>query len=169
MSPLPGAATPPTNRPPTLRPGWHAKARARKPSSAANADVLMENRKGLAIDSQITQADGRAVPLLALEMVESLGVEAGHARCRQRLRQQELRQELRDHQVTPHIACKPTSIIDDRTTRHPGYAICQQKRADLSKKSSDCSRPSAGLRKTRHRGVTGGMRFRPCFPYNRSR
>jgi IS5 family transposase len=37
-------------------------------------------------------------------------------------------QELRDHQVTPHIACKQTSIIDGRTTRHPGYVISQQKR-----------------------------------------
>jgi IS5 family transposase len=36
--------------------------------------------------------------------------------------------ELREHQVTPHVARKPTSIIDARTTRHPGYAISQQKR-----------------------------------------
>jgi hypothetical protein len=35
--------------------------------------------------------------------------------------------ELRDHQVTPHLACKATTIIDERTTRHPGYLISQQK------------------------------------------
>jgi hypothetical protein len=36
--------------------------------------------------------------------------------------------ELRDHQVTSHLACKATTIIDERTTRHPGYLISQQKR-----------------------------------------
>jgi hypothetical protein len=35
--------------------------------------------------------------------------------------------------VTPHIApnvhaTKPTTEIDGRTTRHPGYAVSQQKR-----------------------------------------
>jgi len=28
--------------------------------------------------------------------------------------------------VTPHIAMKDTSILDGRTTRHPGYAISQK-------------------------------------------
>jgi len=32
------------------------------------------------------------------------------------------------HQVTPHLACKATTIINERTTRHPGYLISQQKR-----------------------------------------
>jgi hypothetical protein len=38
---------------------------------------------------------------------------------------------LRDLNVTPHIAqntTNHTSAIDARTTRHPGYAISQQKR-----------------------------------------
>jgi hypothetical protein len=39
--------------------------------------------------------------------------------------------DLRDLNVTPHIAQNTTnrsSAIDARTTRHPGYAISQQKR-----------------------------------------
>jgi len=39
--------------------------------------------------------------------------------------------DLRDLHVTPHIAQNTTnrsSAIDTRTTRHPGYAISQQKR-----------------------------------------
>jgi hypothetical protein len=40
----------------------------------------------------------------------------------------ELVAALRDHRVTPHLACKATTIIDERTTRHPGYPISQQKR-----------------------------------------
>jgi hypothetical protein len=38
---------------------------------------------------------------------------------------------LRARQVTPHVAQHTTnraSAIDGRTTRHPGYAISQQKR-----------------------------------------
>jgi hypothetical protein len=39
--------------------------------------------------------------------------------------------DLRDLNVTPHIAQNTTnrsSAIDARTTRHPGYAVSQQKR-----------------------------------------
>ena len=61
-------------------------------------------------------------------------------------------QELRDHQVTPHIACKQTSIIDERTTRHPGYAISQQKRKRVEE-IFGWLKTVAGLRKTRHRGL----------------
>jgi IS5 family transposase len=50
-------------------------------------------------------------------------------------------QELRDHRVTPHFACKQTSIIDARTTRHLGYLISQQKRKRVEE-SSDGSKPS---------------------------
>jgi len=59
---------------------------------------------------------------------------------------------LREHQVTPHIARKPTSIIDARTTRYPGYAISQQKRKRIEE-IYGWLKTIAGLRKTRHRGV----------------
>ena len=115
--------------------------------------VLMENRNGIAVNSQVTQADGRAEPQAALAMVEeipgqqrvTLGADKGYDR-------QELVQELRDHQVTPHIARKPTSIIDERTTRHPGYAISQQKRKRVEE-IFGWLKTVAGLRKTRHRGL----------------
>jgi hypothetical protein len=54
--------------------------------------------------------------------------------------------------VTPHLACKPTSIIDARTTRHPGYALSQQKRKRIEE-IYGWLKTVAGLRKTRHRGV----------------
>jgi hypothetical protein len=59
-------------------------------------------------------------------------------------------QELRYHRVTPHIACKSTSIIDDRATRHAGYAISQQKRKRIEE-IFGWLKAVAGLRKTRHR------------------
>jgi transposase len=115
--------------------------------------VLMENRNGLAINGQVTQADGRAEPQAAIAMVEeipgqqrvTLGADKGYD-------SKEFVQELRDHQVTPHIACKATSIIDHRTTRHPGYAISQQKRKRIEE-IFGWLKTVAGLRKTRHRGV----------------
>jgi transposase len=115
--------------------------------------VLMENRNGIAVNGCVTQADGRAEPQAALAMVEeipgehrvTLGADKGYDR-------KEFVQELRDHQVTPHIACKQTSIIDARTTRHPGYAISQQKRKRVEE-IFGWVKTVAGLRKTRHRGV----------------
>ena len=115
--------------------------------------VLMENRNGIAVNGCVTQADGRAEPQAALAMVEeipgehrvTLGADKGYDR-------KEFVQELRDHQVTPHIACKQTSIIDARTTRHPGYVISQQKRKRVEE-IFGWVKTIAGLRKTRHRGV----------------
>jgi transposase len=115
--------------------------------------VLMENRNGIAVNGQVTEANGRAEPQAAIAMAEeipghqrvTLGADKGYDT-------KELVRELRDHQVTPHIARKPTSIIDERTTRHLGYAISQQKRKRIEE-IFGWLKTVAGLRKTRHRGV----------------
>jgi len=80
----------------------------------------MENRHGLAVKLLCTQATGRAEPEAALAMIEELRAGSGDLGGRQRLRQKALVQEMREHGVTPHFARKQTSIIDQRTTRHPG-------------------------------------------------
>jgi IS5 family transposase len=51
----------------------------------------------------------------------TLGADKGYDR-------KQLVQEMREHRVTPHFARRQTSIIDQRTTRHPGYALSQRKR-----------------------------------------
>ena len=115
--------------------------------------VLMENRNGIAVNACVTLAEGRAEPEAAVAMAEeipgphriTLGGDKGYD-------SKEFVQELRDHQVTPHIACKQTSIIDERTTRHPGYLISQQKRKRIEE-IFGWLKTVAGLRKTRHRGV----------------
>jgi len=115
--------------------------------------VLMENRNGMAVNGCVTQASGRAEPEAALVMVAAipgwhritLGADKGYDR-------KALVEQLRDHQVTPHLACKPTTIIDARTTRHPGYRISQQKRQRVEE-IFGWLKTVAGLRKTRHRGV----------------
>jgi len=115
--------------------------------------VLMDNREGLAVGGCVNQATGRAEPEAALELVETIpgwgrvtvGADKGYDR-------REFIQELREHQVTPHLACKPNSIIDARTTRHPGYAISQRKRKRIEE-IFGWLKTVAGLRKARHRGV----------------
>ena len=101
----------------------------------------------------VNVATGRAEPEAALKLIERIpgwdrvtpGADKGYDR-------KEFIQELREHQVTPHIACKPNSAIDGRTTRHPDYAIsqCERKRIE---EFFGWLKTVAGLRKTRHRGV----------------
>ena len=115
--------------------------------------VLMENRNAIAVNGCVTLAEGRAEPEGAVAMVEeipgqhriTLGGDKGYD-------SKEFVQELRDHGVTPHLACKQTSIIDERTTRHPGYLISQQKRKRIEE-IFGWLKTVAGLRKTRHRGL----------------
>jgi IS5 family transposase len=75
----------------------------------------------------------------------TLGADKGYDRG-------EFVRELRDRQVTPQIARKSTSIIDQRTTRHPGYLISQRKRKRVEE-IFGWRKTVGGLRKTRHRGV----------------
>jgi Transposase DDE domain len=115
--------------------------------------VEMENRNGLAVNSRLTQAHGRAEPSAALEMVEeipgegrvTLGADKGYDR-------KEFVRELRDHNVTPHIAQKQWSAVDRRTSRQAGYAISQTKRKRVEE-IFGWLKTVGGLRKTRHRGV----------------
>ena len=115
--------------------------------------VLMENRNGIAVNGCVTLAEGRAEVKAAVAMVEeipgqhhvTLGGDKGYDT-------KEFVQEMRDHRVTPHLALKTTTIIDARTTRHPGYAISQQKRKRVEE-IFGWLKTVGGLRKTRHRGV----------------
>lgn len=61
-------------------------------------------------------------------------------------------QELREHHVTPYLTRKPSTIIDERTTRHLGYLISQRKWKRIEE-IFGWLKTVAGLRKTRHRGV----------------
>ena len=129
------------------------KAAGKEAKLSYAGHVRMDNREGLAVGARVNQATGRAEPEAALELVEEIagwgrvtvGADKGYDR-------KAFIQELRDHRVTPHIARKATSIIDARTTRHPGYAISQKKRKRIEE-IFGWLKTVAGLRKTRHRGV----------------
>jgi hypothetical protein len=57
--------------------------------------------------------------------------------------------------ATPHVAQNNkgrTSAIDGRTTRHPGYAVSQQKRKRVEE-IFGWMKTVGGMRKLRHRGL----------------
>jgi transposase len=94
--------------------------------------VLMENRHGLVVNATVTPATGTAEREAALALVEAqastrritLGGDKNYDTAA-------FVDALRERQVTPHVAqhtTRRTSAIDGRTTRHPGYAVSQQKR-----------------------------------------
>ncbi len=63
--------------------------------------------------------------------------------------------DLRELNVTPHVAQNISgrrSAIDERTVRHPGYAVSQRKRKRIEEVFGWMK--TVGLmRKTRHRGA----------------
>ncbi len=63
--------------------------------------------------------------------------------------------EARNRNATPHVAQnnkKRKSAIDRRTTRHPGYAVSQQKRKRVEE-IFGWMKTVGGMRKLRHRGL----------------
>ncbi len=117
--------------------------------------VLMDNRHGLAVQTQLTPATGRAEREAALAMTTRLrcGATLGADKAYDL---PEFVAALRQHGLTPHVAQNITahrgSTLDGRTTRHPGYAVSQRKRK-LIEELFGWLKTVAGLRKTRHRGV----------------
>ena len=92
----------------------------------------MEHRSGLIVDTLVTPADGYGERDAGLVMVErrpgrhrlTVAADKGYDT-------KDFVAGLRSMTATPHLAQHTTgrrSAIDDRTTRHPGYAISQQKR-----------------------------------------
>jgi transposase len=89
--------------------------------------VLMENRNGLVVDAVLTQATGTAEREAALSMLANvpgqhritLGADKNYDTAN-------FVNSCRDRIVTPHVACRETTILDRRTTRHQGYQVSQR-------------------------------------------
>lgn len=117
--------------------------------------ALIENRHGLAVDVELTEANGRAEREAGLEMAKrlrskgrpTLGADKGYDT-------QDFVDGLRELGVTPHVAQNTngrSSRIDGRTTRHAGYGQSQKKRK-LVEQIFGWMKTTAVLRQTRHRG-----------------
>jgi transposase len=117
--------------------------------------VLMEHRSGLIVRTHVTPADGHGERDAALVMVQQLpGRQRITVAADKGYDTRDLVAEFRAMHATPHIAqhtTKRRSAIDARTTRHPGYAISQQKRK-LVEQGFGWMKTVGGVRKLRHRG-----------------
>ena len=120
-------------------------------------NLLVENRNGLIVTTELFQANGTAERDAALVMLEqissnhrvTLGADKGYDT-------RDFVVECRNLQVTPHVAQNTKrrggSAIDERTTRHAGYGISQTKRKRIEE-SFGWLKTIALMRKVRHRGI----------------
>ena len=130
------------------------KGRGKEAKLCYMGHLMAENRHNLIVDARLSEAKGTAERETALDMIadnakpgSTVGGDKNYdtagfiAGCRAR-------------GCTPHVAQNDTnrrSAIDARTTRHPGYAISQQKRKQIEEPFG-WMKTVGGLRKTRHRG-----------------
>jgi transposase len=120
-------------------------------------NVLIENRNGLVVDAELLQANGTAERDAALLMAERIeGNQRVTVAADKGYDTQELVREMRDMNVTPHVAQNDKrrggSAIDGRTTRHAGYQVSQVKRKRIEEVFG-WLKTVGMLRKTRHRGI----------------
>ena len=118
--------------------------------------ALMENRSGLIVQGDLTQADGHAERRAALDMIHrhspgstrqlTLGADKGFDAA-------EFVADLRQACVTPHVAQKSRySAIDCRTTRHEGYALSIKHRKRIEE-AFGWAKTVGGMAQTVYRGV----------------
>ena len=137
------------------------------------AHALMENRNGMLLDFQVTQATGTAerdsVPVLLDQAWErrfrpkTVGGDKGYDT-------RDCVAAMRERRVTPHVAQNTTrrsSAIDGRTTWRPGYAQSQRVRKRVEK-IFGWMKTVGGLRRTRYRGLdrTGLAGYLVVTAYN---
>ena len=117
---------------------------------------VMENRNGLVVASEVSQATGKAERDAALGMVRSLngahqktlGADKGYDT-------REFVADLRINRITPHVAQNLSRIggsaIDGRTVRHKGYGQSIQSRKRIEQVFG-WIKQAAGLRQLKARG-----------------
>jgi IS5 family transposase len=129
--------------------------------------ALMENRNGLAVGGCVTIASGTAEREAALDLVDKHRPEARTGGKRRitlggdkGFDVADFVDELRRREVTPHIAVQDhltksgkrrKTKIDDRTTRHPGYALSQRIRKRIEE-IFGWTKVQGGQAKTKFRG-----------------
>jgi len=133
------------------------KGNGKEAKLSYNGNLLIENRNGLIITTELFQANGTAERDAALVMLEQLsGEKRVTVGADKAYDTKDFVAECRNMQVTPHVAQNINrsggSAIDKRTTRHNGYAISQKKRKRIEE-SFGWLKTIALMRKVRHRGI----------------
>jgi transposase len=115
--------------------------------------VLMENRSGMVVDIETTQATGTAEVEAGVRLLDAVG---GDRRLTiggdKNYDQRPFVDACRAMNVTPHVAQKQHSAVDGRTTRHPGYQVSHTIRKRVEE-IFGWQKTVGGLRKLRFRGV----------------
>jgi DDE family transposase len=120
-------------------------------------NVLIENRNGLVVDTELLQCSGTAERDAAMLMAERIeGDERVMLAADKRYDTKDFVKEMRHMNVTPHVSQNDRrpggSAIDGRTTRHAGYKVSQQKRKQIEEVFGWLKTVGA-LRKMRLRGL----------------
>jgi transposase len=134
------------------------KGKGKEAKLSFSAHALMENRNGMLVDFRVDKATGDAERWNALKMLNdavpgnsqiTVGGDKGYDTF-------DFVSGCRALGVTPHVAQNLKrsggSGIDERTTRHPGYAISQVKRK-LVEEIFGWMKTIGGFRRTRFKGL----------------
>jgi transposase len=122
------------------------------------AHALMENRNGLLVDFQLTQATGTAERDVTPELIKAAKERYFHPKTLGGDKNYDTKDcvaALRALGVTPHVAQNTSgrrSAIDGRTTRHPGYGVSQRIRKRVEE-IFGWMKTVGGFRRTRYRGL----------------
>ena len=120
-------------------------------------NLLIENRNGLVVDTELVLCSGTAERDAALDMAAriegdqrvTVGADKGYDT-------RGFVEEMRARNVTPQVSQNINrsggSAIDGRTTRHAGYSVSQRKRKRIEEVFG-WLKTVGMLRKTRHRGI----------------
>jgi len=135
----------------------HRKGAGKEAKLAFLGHALMENRNGLIVDADLTQANGWAERQAAERMLarHSPGARRITLGADKAYDTSDFVADLRQLNVTPHVAQNDSnrrSAIDGRTTRHAGYAVSQQKRKRIEE-SFGWGKMIGGLARPMFRGV----------------
>jgi transposase len=120
-------------------------------------NVMIENRNGLVVDTELVQPSGKAERDAATLMAERIeGTERVTVAADKAYDTKDFVAGMRDLNVTPHVSQNDKrpggSAIDGRTTRHAGYQLSQRKRKRIEEVFG-WIKTVGMLRKTRHRGI----------------
>jgi len=133
------------------------KGNGKEAKLSYNANLLVENRNGLIVTTEVFQANGTAERDAALVMLEQIpGEKRVTVGTDKAYDTKDFVAECRNLKVTPHVAQNVNrsggSAVDGRTTRHAGYTLSQRKRKRIEE-SFGWLKTIALMRKVRHRGI----------------
>jgi transposase len=115
--------------------------------------ALAENRHGLIVDVETTQATGTAEVEAAERMAARSVLEGATVGADKAYDQDKFVAGLLQRGIKPHIARKKTgSAVDGRTARGKGYAMSIRRRK-MVEESFGWIKTVGGFRKTRHKGL----------------